>query len=260
MEKHVEQTEKTTSLSKVKTPGRKTDTDDKAIYTHHSQTTPVNSQTLWAKMTPEEHYHRLCQYDDEAWQHLGDLIWVCIAQDPRMYKILHRGGITIEDQVRNTLAHILGKIRDNCLHLDHPEKFYGLMKIIAINLMRDVLRSEKVEDGDNININIASDQLSHKKQSECSNQCTLEAELITKFIWEAILTQSPIKNPKHRRALALSIEMKMGIISISNNSEIAKKLSEEFGEEVSYAKASGWIHLGKTVLVEYLRKNGLHLK
>ncbi len=192
------------ALSKIKNTGQEIDTSKKAFHSSN-KLTPVNSRALWAKMTPEEHYHRLCQLDDiEAWQHLGDLIWVCIAQDPRMFKILHRGGITIEDQVRNTLAHILGKIRDNCLHLDQPEKFYALMKKIAINLMRDVLRSEKVEDGDNINL--TSNPLSHGRQWECSTPCMLEAKLITKFIWEAILTKSPIENPKHRRALALSVD------------------------------------------------------
>lgn len=216
---------------------------------------PVNSKALWAKMTPEEHHRRLMMLDEdiEAWQHLGDLIWVRVAHDPRIYRILRRGGVSLEDQVRSIMGHILRRIEQGSLPLREPCKFYGWLKTVIIRCLQDVLRKNWVEDDATF---LDETTLAHSSTKEDSLD-SLERKQLRKTIWQAVLVDAPIKNPKHRRALELSLQMKMGAIAIKNNDEIAQRLELELGETVTTKEAGQWIHAGKQVLVKYLEEKGL---
>jgi hypothetical protein len=227
---------------------------------------PVNSKELWAKMSPQEHYQRLFLIDDiEAWRHLGDLIWVLLKNEPRMYKILQRGGVTIEDQVRDVMTHIFKKIRGGSLHLKEPGKFYGLLKVIVLNCLRTVLRKSWVEDEV---VPVELDELARKipsakdtpQEIQEKKEKKLLHKLLQKTIWEAVFSDAPIKNMKHRRALELSLRMKMETISIKNGTELAERLEQEFEEHVSYEKAASWVHSGMKQLRKYFKSIGLEPK
>lgn len=213
---------------------------------------PVNSPSLWAKMTPEDHHRRLMDIDDiEAWEHLGDLVWVHLVSGDnrrRIYKILQAGGCTYEDMVRSILTHILRKIRGGKLHLSEPGKFYGLLKVTIANCLIDVLRKSRVEY-DLADLGGEEDKLLPDRNTP---EKTLEKKLLLDLIWRAIAEKTPIPNPNHRRALELSLRMEQGTISITNNQELAERLSLELGKPVSYAQAASWIATGKQQLREYL--------
>lgn len=218
---------------------------------------PINSKALWAKMSPGEHYRRLLQIDDfQAWQHLGDLIWVRLKGNPRIYRILRRGGGSIEDQVRSIMEHILNKIRTGGLHLDDPKKFYGLLKVIIVNFLCSALRETWIEDDV-----LSWDQMVTEQPSVVTS-ATVNPEdaLLEQVIWQAVLSEAPIKDARHRRAVELSLKMKLGMIDIKNNSELSRQLGEELGEVVSYDQAAAWIHSGMVTLRKYLNAKGLGTK
>ncbi len=218
---------------------------------------PVNSKALWAKMSPGEHYRRLLQMDDyEAWQHLGDLIWVRLKGNPRIFKILQRGGGTVEDQVRSIMEHILRKIRKGGLHLDDPEKFYGLLKVIIVNFLRSILREHWIED----DVLSWEQMLTEQPSIMTSGLANPEDILLDQEIWQTVLSEASIKDARHRRAVELSLKMKLGMISIVNNTELARQLSDELGESVSYAQAAAWIHSGMIQLRHYLNQKGFGIK
>lgn len=224
-----------------------------------SRPAPANSKELWAKMLPEDHYHRLLRIDDiEAWQHLGDLIWVHIARhhSGRIYNILRRGGRSHEDMVRSIMVHIFRKIREGTLHLSEPGKFYGLLKSIIFHCLCDVLRQPRVEDAI---VDLGGEEERLLPDSSTPEQA-VEQKFMTDLIWRAVIVDAPIKNPKHRRALELSLKMEMGIIDLKNNQELAERLSLELGEAVSYAQAASWVHSGKEILQQYLVAQGFEKK
>lgn len=217
---------------------------------------PINSKALWAMMSPGDHYRRLLRMDDfEAWQHLGDLIWVRIKANPRMYRILRRGGGTIEDQVRSIMEHILHKIRTGGLHLDDPEKFYGLLKVIIVNFLASVLREHWIEDDV-----LSWDQMVTEQPSIETATVNPEDLLLEQVIWQAVLSEAPIKDPRHRRAVELSLKMKLGMIKIKNNTELARQLEAELGVVVSYDQAAAWLYSGMATLRQYLEKKGFGTK
>lgn len=215
---------------------------------------PVNSPSLWAKMTPEDHYRRLMNSDDEdieAWEHLGDLVWAYLGSGKnkeRIYKILQAGGRTYEDMVHSIMTHILKKIREGKLHLSETGKFYGLLKVIIVNCLCDVLRKPLVE----YDLADLGGEEGAILPGTTTPEETVEKKLLMDLIWRAIAEKAPISNPNHRRALDLSLRMEMGTVSITNNQELAERLSIELGEPVTYVQASSWIATGKQQLREYL--------
>ncbi|MBV5340743.1 MAG: hypothetical protein J0665_14505 [Deltaproteobacteria bacterium] len=218
---------------------------------------PVNSKLLWAKISPGDHYRRLLRMNDfEAWQHLGDLIWVRLKGNPRTFKILQRGGGTVEDQVRSIMEHILRKIRMGGLHLDDPEKFYGLLKVIIVNYLRSILREHWIEDDV-----LSWDQIIAEQPSNMTSaSANPEDVLLQQEIWQTVLSEASVQDARHRRAVELSLKMKLGVIDIKNNSELARQLSDELGASVSYAQAAAWIHSGMIQLRSYLNQKGFGIK
>ncbi len=223
---------------------------------------PVYSKVLWAKLSPETHYHRLLQLDDiEAWQHLGDLIWVRLmgAKNRNFTNcILRRGGTTIEDLVRSIMTHVLNKIRHGQLHLSQPGNFYGLLKVIIYNFLVDIWRVPKAEDS--FPIDIDEDNVSLLISTGDTPESLTETKLLYEMIWGAVLDDTLISNPKHRRALELWLRMEIGSINIKNNTEIANHLATELKENVTTEQAAAWIATGKEKLLKYLNKNGVSLK
>jgi hypothetical protein len=223
---------------------------------------PVSSKALWAKLSPEAHHHRLLQIDDiEAWQHLGDLIWIrLMGETNRNFTncILRRGGISIEDLVRSIMTHILKRIRDGRLHLSQPGNFYGLLKVIIYNFLVDIWRVPKVEDAFSIDIDEGS--IPSLISNGNTPESLTETKLLHEMIWDAVLKTTPISNPKHRRALELWLRMKIGTINIKNNTEIADRLSTELKKNVTTEQAAAWIAAGKEKLIKYLNKQGVSPK
>ena len=212
---------------------------------------PRNSRELWKKIPPDELYRLISTTaDPEAWNHLHDLIYVLLI--PQFSKpIVKKRGISIDDQVRHTLCHILNKIRQGTLWLDEPVKFFGLLKIITANCLADVLRKPSMDD---------------RAESFEGNQSTLdvpyshdvaqeaEISIFTRKVWAAMKKCG--LSDKQKRALELSWAMQKGLIDLKNNYQLSERLSREFGEPVSYEEAGQLIYRARQKLINYFRTRG----
>lgn len=222
------------------------------------QATPplTDSRQLWAKIPPAEHYRRLLALDnDEAWQHLGDLIWLRVKHSPYMATIQRRGG-SVEDQVHDLLLHVLRKIRRNALNLDDPRCFYGLLKVMVDNYLINQVRKKMVEDAavswDQL---LTENRLTPGGKADCDQPLAI---LMQQTIWRIITEEVKFsKVPEHRMAVVLALQMKMGLNGLRDNQELADHLAQYLGREVTYNELGGWLHSGMQKVRQHLVNAGI---
>ncbi len=202
---------------------------------------------IWRKLSPADHYHRITtSADREAWEHLAELIYALLKKNFNDLKI-NRQAISIEDQVQYTLVHILERIKSNSFKLDDPDKFYGLLKIVTINCLRDVLRHEKVA-AETMPFDIIEGILGTTSGHE-----SLEYTILRKMIWEVLLNDIRLRDLE-RRTLELSWLMNNGFLTIKNDQELAEQLSLEFKRDIPTKQIPTLVFRAKEKLTEVLRK------
>jgi hypothetical protein len=212
----------------------------------------ATSEDLWKKMRPEEHYRRILYgADREAWDHLADLIYLLLKRPFQSDKVQQRA-LSIDDQVRQTLKHILEKIRKNKLILHDERKFYGFLKIIVTNCLCEVLRSSSAMEK-----NIPLESVSNTLPSSHKTETLFITNILYEKIWQALREEAAMSDME-RRAVELSWLMNKGLLDdIKNNSQLARKLTEEFQQKISYEKTGALIHAGQAKLQEYLEHTWL---
>lgn len=229
----------------------------------------VGVNNPWEKMTPAEHYRRIStSANREAWDHLAVLVYKTLVNNCVKLGIV---GVSYEDQVQQTLLHILDKLRTKALKEIDPKRFYGLLKILVVNCLIDTLRKENVdlppaldEEGKskdkkkprkaNASMNaVGLEDVEAILASSDNVERSVELRFLKKKIWELLLDEPGIPE-RERRALDMSWKMDNGYLPISNNTELAQRLSLEFGEAVSYDQAAAMIHNAKKRLSEIARE------
>lgn len=235
---------------------------------------PSNCYELWTRNQPAEHYFRLVgeRHDEEAVLLIEkaevlllDLILCRLKKVFDSYYELHCAG-NIYDQAHHTWCHIIGKIKEGKLEMREPNRFYGMLKLIIDRCLIDEVRknswngiillfgdllqkraSSLGKDEDDLDI----DALLHEMKAEGSLDVDFDARVALHQTLLALAKDAPMGD-RERKALKLSVYVKTGLTELKSNSDIAKALSVELGEEITYQQAATLIHSGMAALKSFL--------
>lgn len=232
---------------------------------HFEYPIPENCYETWKRWKPEEHYQRLFDAaDEEARLHLLNLILCRLKSDFYESSIL-KTGVSRGDLAHQIWVKTIGKIRDGSLVMRVPGKFYSMLKKIIASGITDNYRrfgwryiehlgdmcqwqSSGHVDGDAVD----EDQL--LVMGNCQN---IEMDLHNRYILQqvqlALVKEAPMGDLE-RKALILSILVKTGQTELSDNGDIARALSNDTGNNISYQMVGTLIHNGMIAFKAYFDK------
>ena len=224
---------------------------------------PEDCYATWKRWLPEDHYHRLFDPSDkEARMHLLNLILCRLKKEYYDTSVL-KTGTTRDDLAHEIWAGVVEKIRDGRLDMRFPSAFYGLLKRIIAN---DIVNNFRRNGWDGVGRfgDMILRRFSPVNEGKEIDECQLrelrdfhDVEMSThhRYVLQQVLLalakEAPMKELE-RKALTLSILIKMGQSELSNNEDIAVALSVDTGEEITYGKASSLICKGLEAFKAYL--------
>lgn len=215
----------------------------------------------WKKMTPEEHFSRITSgADREAWDHLNKLVYLLVAKNIRQLGLRN---ISAEDQTGETLAHLIEKLRAGKLRMKEPVKFYGLLRVIVLNCLKDKLRDScgaRRKKENNQNQDSPQLQLRSFEYFGLSLESvglfldtgehvekTVEHRIILRELLYLLLTEDEFSEDE-RSAFSLYWSMHSGSAKFSDHSGLTEELSKQLNRKVSYEYAACLIHTAKKKL------------
>ncbi len=236
---------------------------------HFDYSCPNNCYALWKRWTPEEHYRRLQDKDDEeARLHLLNLI-ICKLKIKYFESSVCLTGVTYSDLAHTIWAEIIEKMRvGGSLVMRQPNRFYGMVKLIIRNAVVDNYRKYGWRDIEHIGDICASRSAGSDGKNTVSEDQLLEMRSyddierdshhrdILRLVQLALIKEAPMK-ALERHALLLAVLLKTGRSDIKGNDGIARTLCAETGKDITCEMAGAFIYRGMKALKKYLEEKGI---